>query len=106
MTGETSNLIGDDMGLGKTVEAIALDLNRRRAIYADYSAQTLVVTQTSVIGAWEKHYKEWAPWLKVITIDRKNRHKFVQALTAKTGRGLPAYHVFVCHWQVLRFIAE
>ena len=105
-TGETSALIADDMGLGKTVEGIALDLNRRRSGKVDYTAQTLVVTQTSVMGSWEKHYNEWAPWLKVVTIDRKNRQLFINALKARTGNGSPVYQVFVCHWQVLRFIAD
>lgn len=105
-TDDRSFLIGDDMGLGKTVEAITLDQMKRKKHNCSYSAQTLVVTQTSVMGAWEKHYKEWAPWLKVKVIDRKNRDEFVAALKARNGRGLPEYHVFVCHWQVLRFIAE
>jgi SNF2 family DNA or RNA helicase len=105
-TPDTSVLIGDDMGLGKTVEAIALDLNYRRAAEADYKAQTLVVTMTSVMGAWKKHYNEWAPWLKVMVVNRKNRNEFVKALKARTGNGLPEYQVFVCHWQILRFIAD
>ena len=105
-TDDRSFLIGDDMGLGKTVEAITLDQMKRKKHNCSYSAQTLVVTQTSVMGAWESHYKEWAPWLKVKVINRKNRNEFVAALKVRNGRGLPEYHVFVCHWQVLRFIAE
>ena len=107
---DTSILIGDDMGLGKTVEAIALDLNYRRRDDKDYKGQTLVVTQTSVMGSWENHYKEWAPWLRVKVIDRKNRDSFVAALKARvrdqSGTLYPAYHVFILHWQVLRYIAE
>lgn len=103
---DRSVLIGDDMGLGKTVEAIALDLNYRRRSHMDYKGQTLVVTLKSVMGAWEKHYKEWAPWLKVVVIDSKNRDKFLAALKARTGSGLPEYQVFILHWQVLRYIAE
>ena len=99
-TGETSSLIGDDMGLGKTVEAIAIDLNRRRAWQVDYKAKTLVVTMTSVMGAWEKHYNEWAPWLKVAVIDRKNRDSFIKALKD------PTVQVYIIHWQGLRFIAD
>jgi SNF2 family DNA or RNA helicase len=107
---DTSALIGDDMGLGKTIEAITLDLNYRRRDSMDYKAQTLVVTMTSVMGAWEKHYEEWAPWLKVKVIDRKNRDEFIEAIRARvrdrSGTLYPAYHVFVCHWQVLRYIAD
>lgn len=92
-----SVLIGDDMGLGKTVEAITLDLSYRTR---DTPHKTLVVTMTSVMGSWKKHYEEWAPWLKTLVIDRKNRTEFVNALKGSE------YQVFVCHWQVLRFIAE
>jgi SNF2 family DNA or RNA helicase len=107
---DPSVLIGDDMGLGKTVEAIALDLNYRRAANLDYGAKTLVVTMTSVMGAWKKHYAEWAPWLRVKVIDRKNRDEFVKALKAQVkdsnGNLWPTYQVYVCHWQVLRYIAD
>jgi SNF2 family DNA or RNA helicase len=105
-TPDKSVLIGDDMGLGKTVEAIGLDLNYRRRNQKDYTGQTLVVTMTSVMGAWAKHYADWAPWLKVKVIDRKNRNDFIKALTARKPNGTPEYQVFICHWQVLRFIAE
>ena len=102
---DTSVLIGDDMGLGKTVEAIALDLNYRRAGQVDYTAKTLVVTMTSVMGAWAKHYKEWAPWLKVTVIDRKNRDKFISELKSGTTASSGS-QIYICHWQVLRFIAK
>jgi SNF2 family DNA or RNA helicase len=110
-TDDRSALIGDDMGLGKTVEAIALDLLKRDKFDCKYTAQTLIVTQTSVMGSWEDHYKAWAPDLNVMIIDRKNRQKFVDALTSKVptdgpAGSLPEYQVFVCHWQVLRFIAD
>jgi SNF2 family DNA or RNA helicase len=105
-TGDRSALIGDDMGLGKTIEAIVLDVERRKKHNCYYTAQTLVVTMTSVMGAWQKEYAKWAPGLKVKVIDRKNRKDFVEALKAINGSGLPEYQVFVCHWQVLRFIAD
>jgi SNF2 family DNA or RNA helicase len=106
VTGDNSVLIGDDMGLGKTVEAIALDLEKRKKHNCRHTAQTLVVTQTSVMGSWEKHYNDWAPDLKVMVIDRKDRNGFVKALNLKDGRGWPVYQVFVCHWQSLRFMAD
>jgi SNF2 family DNA or RNA helicase len=98
--GDTSALIGDDMGLGKTVEAIALDVYRRQMYKNDYQAKSLVVTQTSVMGSWRKHYATWAPWLKVVELDRKNRSKFLTALKD------PSVQVYICHWQSLRFMAE
>lgn len=101
---DRSSLLGDDMGLGKTVQAIALDLKRREHHNCMFTAQTFVVTKMSVMGSWEDHYKEWAPKLKVFVIDPKNRPAFVEALKAKDARGFPLYHVFIAHWQVLRFI--
>jgi len=97
-TPDTSVLIGDDMGLGKTIEAIELDAGYRKAQQS--TGKTLVVTMTSVMGAWEKHYNNWAPQLKVKVIDRKNRQEFVEALKSDE------YQIFVCHWQGLRFIHE
>lgn len=101
---ERSAMIGDDMGLGKTVEAIVLDYRRRQKHNCTKTAQTLVVTVTSVMGSWKDHFEEWAPDLKVMVIDQKNRLKFLAAL--KTGNSFPEYQVFVCHWPVLRFIAD
>lgn len=111
-TGDRSVLIGDDMGLGKTVEAIALDLFRRNKYDCKYTAQTLIVTQKSVMGSWRDHYQGtdtqegWAPDLKVMVIDTKNRQNFVDAMKLRDGNGYPVVQVFVCHWQVLRFIAD
>jgi SNF2 family DNA or RNA helicase len=101
-----SVLIGDDMGLGKTVEAIALDVLRRRVWRCDYSAQTLVITKSSVLGVWERHYNQWAPYLKVVSIDPKNRPAFVRALMARDAKGRPVNHVFVMHWQAVRLLQK
>jgi SNF2 family DNA or RNA helicase len=105
-TDDRSTLIGDDMGLGKTIEAIVLDVERRKKHNCYYTAQTIVVTMTSVMGAWKKEYSKWAPGLNVKVVDRKNRKDFVEALSAKNGLGLPEYQVFVIHWQGLRFLAD
>lgn len=116
---ERSSLLGDDMGLGKTVQAVALDLQRRQHHNCMYTAQTLVATRMAVMGStedvkpegiapgtWADHYKEWAPKLNVFVIDPKNRPAFVEALSEKDARGFPKYHVFIVHWQVLRFIEK
>jgi SNF2 family DNA or RNA helicase len=98
-TPNRSVLIGDDMGLGKTVEAINLDkIYRARHESQEGKLKTLVVTMTSVMGAWRKHYAEWMPDLNVVVIDRKNRDQFVKALKDDSVQ------VYICHWQVLRFI--
>jgi SNF2 family DNA or RNA helicase len=109
---ERSSLLGDDMGTGKTVQSIALDLKRRIHHNCMFTAQTLIVTRMSVMGAvgeeggWVGHYHDWAPQLNVFVIDPKNRQAFVDALKAKDARGFPKYHVFIAHWQVLRFIEK
>lgn len=103
---DRSALLGDDMGLGKTVQAIALDVKRRRHFNCDYTAQTLVVTKMSVMGSWEEHYGDWAPKLNVFVMDPKKRQAFIAAFNEKDALGLPKYQVFICHWQVLRFIAD
>lgn len=103
---ERSVLIGDDMGLGKTVQAIALDVQRRKMHNCDLTAQTLIVTKMSVMGAWEEHYQEWAPHLRVFVIDPKNRIAFERAISARDKTGRPAYHIFVAHWPALRFLDE
>lgn len=105
---DRSVLIGDDMGLGKTVEAIVLDLTYRNSAIATNGEaargyKTLVVTMTSVMGAWEKHYATWAPHLKVLVVNRKNRAQFEAELRKGSAS---EYHVFVCHWQALRFIDD
>lgn len=104
-TGDRSMLIGDDMGLGKTVEAILLDLANRNKHDAYFKGKTLIVTETSVMGSWQKHYKDWAPQLRVIVIDRKNRKSFLEALKAPTD-SKSGYQVFIMHWAGLRFIAD
>jgi SNF2 family DNA or RNA helicase len=103
---ERSSLLGDDMGLGKTVQAIVLDKKRRLHHNCMYTAQTFVVTRVSIMGSWEDHYREWAPDLNVFVMDPKDRQAFVDALKAKDARGFPKYHVFIAHWQVLRFIEK
>jgi SNF2 family DNA or RNA helicase len=111
-TGDRSALIGDDMGLGKTVEGLVLDVEKRKKHNCAYTAQTLIVTQTSVIGSWKDHIlgengrPACAPWAKVYAIDRKDRAGFVKALQEKDALGLPKYQYFICHWQVLRFIPD
>ena len=99
-----SVLNGDDMGLGKTIQAVELDKRRREKHNCWKTAQTLVVTPFSMMGTWERELKVWAPHLKVLVYDSKNRTGFVKALSAKDSNGHPRYHVFVVHWKSLRFI--
>lgn len=98
-------LLGDDMGLGKTVTAIELD--RRRRLSETYynkrtraSMKTLVVTLKSLVGSWEKHFKEWNPEVVVCTIDPKNRTAFVASVLSGSA------DVYICHWEAVRLIDD
>lgn len=95
-------LIGDDMGLGKTVIAIALDLVKRKKFADKFNGKpkTLIVTRTSVMGSWERHYKAWAPHLSSMVIDRKNRSAFASSF-------LKGEHdVYIIHWAAIRLVPE
>jgi len=63
-------------------------------------AQTLVVTRMSVMGGWAEHYRKWAPHLKVMVMDRKNRTSFVEGF--QKGRA----DVYITHWAALRLMPE
>jgi len=99
-----ARLIGDEMGLGKTVTAIALDIEARKRFKETYpgyrSPPTLVVAPMSVLSSWADHFADWAPHLKVLVIDRKDRPAFIKAVEDKT------YDVYICHWDVLRLIPQ
>jgi SNF2 family DNA or RNA helicase len=93
-------LVGDEMGLGKTVEAIALDMARRKQYNAPAHWKTLVVAPASVLGSWERHFRKMCPDLKVKVIDPKNRLSLVYALKHHKAT------VFIVHWPVLRLMPE
>lgn len=96
-----SALCGDDMGVGKTVEAIALDRYHRINNPPDRGQpRTLVVTTLSMVDGWVEHFADWAPHLKVIRVDPKNRHKFTEAVA------LGSHDVYICHWESLRLMPE
>jgi SNF2 family DNA or RNA helicase len=97
-------LIGDDMGLGKTVEAIVLDKEKRNTYGPEFRKRgkpmTLIVTPKSVFGSWQDHLADWAPDLKVVTIDPKNREPFLYAVAKAKA------DVYICHWESLRLMPE
>jgi SNF2 family DNA or RNA helicase len=84
------------MGAGKTIEGILLDKERRKM----GSGKTLVITPMSVMGSWKKHFNQWAPELRVIVLDRKDRPAFIKAALDST------YDVYVCHWEALRLMPD
>lgn len=96
-----STLVANEMGTGKTYEAIALDLIRRAAEGSQReSTKTLVVAPLTILETtWERKFNELAPHLRTITIDPKNRGKFVAALKSDE------YDVYIMHWDVLRILA-
>ncbi len=94
-------LIAHDMGLGKTVTAIALDVRRRQRF--DKPAKTLIICPLAVVNVWVKHYREWAPHLRVVAIDNKNRKPFMEAManTFADPYGI-GFDVFVMHYPAVR----
>lgn len=94
-------LIAHDMGLGKTVTAIALDKARRERF--DHPAKTLIICPLSVINTWVKHFAQWAPDLRVMAINNKNRNPFMEAVdnsfTNPLGIG---FDVFIIHYPAMR----
>jgi len=94
-------LIAHDMGLGKTVTAIALDGVRRSRF--DKPAKTLIICPLGAIDVWVKHYAAWAPRLRVVAIDNKNRKPFMEVMerSFKDPLGL-GYDVFIMHYPAIR----
>jgi SNF2 family DNA or RNA helicase len=101
-----SALNADDMGLGKTIQAITLDKLRRHKHNCMQTAQTLVVTKSSVMGSWANEFAKWAPELNVYVYDPKRKSLFIEALEAKNTKGHPRYNVFIVHWHALRLMPE
>jgi len=95
------SLIAHDMGTGKTVTAIALDKSRRQSF--DNPAKTLIICPLSVIDTWVKHFKLWAPELKLAWVNNKNRRPFMEAMDA-TFRNANSigYDVFIMHYAAVR----
>lgn len=93
-----SVLIGDEMGIGKTIEAIALDLERRKAYAGEL--KTLIVTPLAVTLSWERHYNKWAPHLTTIRINNRRRSLFLESLE------IGEHDVYICHWDALRLMPE
>jgi len=107
-------LIGDDMGLGKTYEALALDWERRKKDnYGWTSSQlegrgdpsrpwrpSLILTNMSVVPAWEDTYAEALPHLRVVSLDPKRRGAFVEAVENKSA------DIYIMHWDALRLIHD
>lgn len=93
-----SSLIGDDMGLGKTIQGIALDIERRKMADEWERGKTLVITPLGVIPSWKKQFEKWAPDLKVMAINNRNRMPFEEAVE------FGSHDVYVMHWDALRLM--
>lgn len=92
-----NGLIASEMGTGKTHEAIALD---EKWYDSKKSKPTLVVAPLNTFNSWQEKYGIQSPESDVVTIDRKNRSKFLDDI--RLGRG----DVFLMHWDALRLLPE
>jgi SNF2 family DNA or RNA helicase len=91
-----SGLIGSEMGTGKTLEGIELD-----KIWYDQERNpgpTLVVAPLNTFNTWQEKYGLQSPESDVITIDRKNRDLFLEAIRKRQG------DVYLMHWDALRLM--
>jgi SNF2 family DNA or RNA helicase len=53
-----------------------------------------------MVSTWTKAWLQWAPDLRILPINNKDRSYFVEELNED------AYDVFICHWPVLRLMPE
>lgn len=91
-----SGLIGSEMGTGKTLEAIKLD----EAWYNPKGGPTLVIAPLNTFDSWQEKYGILSPKSDVVTIDRKNRQGFIDAIRKRQG------DVYLMHWDALRLMPE
>jgi hypothetical protein len=68
---EFGGILADDMGLGKTVQTLAHILVEKEAGRLD--APALVVAPTSLIGNWQTEAARFAPGLRVLPLQGKDR---------------------------------
>ena len=64
-------ILADDMGLGKTVQTLAHILVEKEA--GRLTAPTLVIAPTSLMGNWQDEAARFAPDLKVLLLQGKDR---------------------------------
>ena len=72
LTTKPGALLADDMGLGKTVQAIVA---LRRLFHDDRAGGALVVAPKSVLPSWQRHFREWSPELRVVSLTASPRER-------------------------------
>jgi chromodomain-helicase-DNA-binding protein 1 len=62
---ENSVILADEMGLGKTIQSICFlsYLFETQNLYGPF----LLVVPLSTMTAWQKEFRQWAPFLNVVT---------------------------------------
>jgi SNF2 family DNA or RNA helicase len=66
-----AGILADDMGLGKTVQTLAHILVEKEA--GRLTAPALVIAPTSLMGNWQEEAARFAPGLKVLLLQGKDR---------------------------------
>jgi SNF2 family DNA or RNA helicase len=94
--------LADDMGLGKTIQALAIILHRSQ------DGPTLVVAPTSVSMNWQTETSNFAPSLRIVTLDTRDRQALVRGLgkddmliTSYTLLQQEAELLTSVHWQTI-----
>ena len=70
-THDLGGVLADDMGLGKTLQTIAHIVTEKQAGRA--KAPCLVITQTSLVGNWQREFTKFAPHLSVVAYHGPDR---------------------------------
>jgi len=72
-------VLADDMGLGKTLQTIAHFVAEKQSGRADLPS--LVITQTSLVGNWQREFTKFAPHLRVVVYHGPERAKLHGEIT-------------------------
>src|SRR6185503_10545787 len=57
--------------------------------------KTLTVCPLAMVSTWTRTWYQWAPHLRILPINNKDRRHFVEELADDN------YDVFICHWPSL-----
>lgn len=60
--------------------------------------KTLVLTPLGVVPSWKAQFEKWAPGLKVMAINNRNRQPFEEAVEFGT------HDIYIMHWDALRLM--
>ena len=95
-------LIASEMGTGKSYEGIALSIEWMKQVLLEAGKllPILIICPINTFVGWESKFKEQAPFLDVMVIDRRYRDAFL--LDMKRAN----HDVYIMHWAGVNYLAE